>query len=218
MSAIIIIGGYEIVRSLFNTRKSTEIKNVADDPKNEEKWTLGSSNEIGGTDYVYIPLESEKKDIDVKGIPFGPMAKSAMHSYGRYFNNSRNILFINKRNQKMNWLYPTNNQIIKNLKLISKEDEWNNHKNISTIIYEVINADTDNDNRLSVADNTNIYISSPDGTNNKLLFKSVDQTYGNYVVDNNLLTIMYQSYGRGYSSMIGLENNNIICTTELPKI
>ncbi len=211
--AIIIFGGFNIIKELFYSRKPIVIKNVAEDPKGEEKWRLGSITELGGTDYIYLPLESEKKDVSVSGMS---LAKSGMHEY--YFNPSRNILFVNKKTQEMSWLFKNNKQLINKMELVAKQKKYDNQRNIEAIIYQVVTRDTNGDGKLSTDDSADVAISYPDGSNYREIIKSVERLIGVLMLDDGELLIMYQSNGNGYTAKIKVGKGNNFSVKEMPKI
>lgn len=213
LTAIILYGGFNIIMAMLHSNKPAVIKNVADDPKGEEKWRLGSITELTGTDYIYLPLESEKKEVPVSGEMFAKVGKRAY-----YFNPSRNILFVNKKTQAMHWLFKSNKQLITALELVSKDKRHDSQRNIEAILYQVITKDTNGDGKLTADDSVDVAISNPDGSEYKEVLKSVERLIGVVMLDEKELLIMYQSGGNGLAAKVKIGKELNISENAIPRI
>jgi hypothetical protein len=191
------------------------IKNVAEDPQGEEKWTLGTPKEIDGTQFIYIPLVSDKKDVSIAQPGF-TMAKKAF--YEEYFKPSRNLLFINKQTREMRWLSKDNKQLIADIEMLSVLKRCDKNRKIDALLYQVIGKDTNGDNKLTSEDLADIAISFPDGTRYKEVFQSVERLFGAMTIGGRDVLILYQSKGKGYVSTIRLADMTVQETKEMPKI
>lgn len=214
--SIMGIGGYYCVKEILVRDRPAVITNVAEDPKGEEKWTLGRPVEIDGTQFIYIPLVSEKKNIS---IPEPGMPKKALHLYGGgYFAPSRNLLFVNKQTREMRWLFKDNRQLIVDIDLLSVHKRYEKDRKIDAILYQVIRKDTNADKKLTSEDLADIAISFPDGSRYMELFQYVERIFGAMTLDGRDVLVLYQSKGKGYASTIRLQDMSIRDTKEMPKI
>ena len=212
---VIGAGAYTFIREMLHRGDHPVIKNVAEDPQGEEKWTLGTPKEIDGTQFIYIPLVSEKKDIAIPQPSFG-LSKIG---YSRdYFAPSRNLLFINKQTREMRWLFKDNRQLIADIDMVSILKPYDKNRKIDAILYRVIRKDTNGDNKLTSEDVADIAISFPDGTRYKEVFQSVERLFGALNLGGQDVLILYQSKGRGYASTIRLADMSVQDTKEMPKI
>jgi hypothetical protein len=211
---VIGFGGYNFIKEILHRERSPVIRNVAVDPQGEEKWTLARPVSIDGTQFIYIPLVSEKKNISISG----PGTLKAVHSYGQgYFAPSRNLLFVNKQTRDMKWLFKDNRQLIADMDLLSVQKQGSKDRMIDAILYQVISKDTNGDKKLTSEDLADIAISNPDGTRFKEVFQSVERIFGAMSVGRREVLVLYQSKGKGYASTIRLQDMSIKDTREMPK-
>ncbi len=213
---ILGIGGYHIVKELFPHELPAAITNVAQDPQGDEKWTLGSSEEIEGTEFLYLPLVSERKNIS---IPEPGMAKKALRSYGPgYFAPSRNILFVNRLTGEMRWLFKDNKQLISNVDFLSIRKRDAKDRKVDAILYMVITRDTNGDNKLDSNDKADIALSLPDGSRYKEVIRSVERIFGTMIIGGREVLVLYQSEGKGFAATVRLADMSVHNPKEMPKV
>ena len=212
---VIGVGGYKFIKDILHRERPPVITNVAVDPQGEEKWTLGRPESIDGTQFIYIPLVSEKKNISISG----PGMLKEVNSYGQgYFAPSRNLLFVNKQTRDMKWLFKDNRQLIADMDMLSVRKQDDKDRMIDAILYQVISKDTNGDKKLTSEDLADIAISNPDGTRFKEVFQSVERVFGATSVGGRDVLVLYQSNGKGYASTIRLQDMSVQDTREMPKI
>ncbi len=213
---IVVVGfvAYNILKDLLRVSPQAVITNVAEDPKGDEKWTLGSPVDIEGTPFIYIPLESERKDVSLR-----PSMPGALHSYkeGYYFAPSRNLLFIDRRSRDMKWLFKDNGQLITDIDPLSGRKPYDKDGKIEAILYRVIGKDTNGDKKLTSDDLAAIAVSDPDGARYKELVPAVDEVFGAFLEGGDVL-ILYQADGTGYASTVSLRDMSVRDTLEMPKV
>ena len=212
---IAAIGGYEIIEPLFS-KKPPIIKNVAADPSNKEGWHLGDVNEIIGSQYLFIPLVSENKNVEAPKVAFSPAALRSSEWQG-YYRPSRNILFIDSGTMEMKWLFEGNSQLITSLNVL-RTRLHGPESNARAIIYEVIKNDTNHNNRLDEGDLANIAISDTGGSGYKELVSSADRLVGARLAGENTAVIFYQVHGIGYAMSIRLDTHASSKPVEMPKV
>lgn len=213
---VIVVALYSVIRELVHTRPPQVIRNVADDPSGEEKWRLGYPQQIDGTVYVYIPLISEKEEIEVR-----ERKRKAFSSYSDegYSDPTKNILFVNTETSEMRWLFPTNNQLVTQVQMLSATaQEEARKRSIRAILYQVVQADSDGNKRLTVDDDTVVALSQPDGSRYKEVLASTDRMIDVMLLENKTIFLMYQTKGAGYSSTLRLGDFSTIRKVELPKV
>lgn len=207
---------YNVVKDIVRDRPHPVIRNVAEDPSGEEKWRLGYPQRIEDTSYVYIPLISEKEELEVR-----ERKRKAFSSYSDegYSNPTRNILFVNTATNEMSWLFPTNNQLVTDVQMLSKtEDDDARKRSVRAILYQVVQADSDGDKKLTTDDATVVALSRPDGSRYKEVLSSADRLIDTMLLENRTLFLMYQTKGVGYTSTLRLGDFSIIKKVELPKV
>ncbi len=212
---IIGVGGYNFIKDIVPIQRPPVITNVAVDPQGEEKWTLGRPESIDGTQFICIPLVSEKKNISIPEPGMGKVGSS----YGRgYFDPTKNLLFVNKQTREMRWLFKDNRQLITEMDMLSAQKQDDKNRTIDAILYKVISKDTNGDKKITPEDLADIAISNPDGTRFMKVFQSVERVFGAVTVGGREVVVLYQSKGKGYASTIRLQDMAIQDTREMPKI
>lgn len=204
-----------LVKEFFHHNPAAVITNVAQDPQGDEKWTLGSSEDIEGTDFVYIPLVSEKKNLS---MPEPGMTQALYASRRGSFAPSRNILFVNKRTGDMRWLFKGNTQLITHIDLISVRKRYDKDRMIDAILYQVITHDTNGEKKLGLDDEVAIALSWPDGSRYKEVIRSVERIVATLSIDGHDVLVLYQSEGKGYVASVRLANMSVHSTKEMPKV
>jgi hypothetical protein len=207
---------FNMGKELFSARSPQVIKNVAEDPLGQEKWRLGYPQQIEGTNYIYIPLVSELE----YAKPHETSFSKGLHSYGGsgdiYSSPTKNILFVNTVSNQMKWLFPTNNQLITEVRLLSKSQDYGKRK-IEAIMYELVQKDTNGDKKLTADDASLIAFSMPDGSRYAEVISGADRVIDVLLVEKSVF-IMFQTQGVGYSATLRLSDMSAIGRSELPKV
>jgi hypothetical protein len=214
---VIVLSGYALVASVFFRDHSPVITSVAEDPEGKEQWRLGAPRSIDGTQFLCLPLESEKKSISASGSGLSPSFLNASYS-SRYFDLSRNLLFVNRQTRDMYWLFKDNRQLITDVELLSPQDQDDRNRVVDAILYRVVQTDTNADQELTAEDLADVAISNPDGTSFTMLFQSVERMLGSRILESGQVLILYQSQGKGYAATIRLQDMSVQETKEMPKV
>jgi len=208
-------GVYIFSKEILHRNVPPVIKNVAEDPQGEEKWSLGSPREVDGTPFIYIPLVSEKKEISIPHPGFALMKVSGHN----YFSPSRNLLFVNRETREMRWLFRDNKQLIANIEMLSVSfKRYALDRKTDAILYQVIRNDTNGDKKLNSEDLADVGISLPDGSQYKDVLQSVEHIFAAMSLGGRDVLILHQSNGKGYASTIRLVDMSVQSINEMPKI
>jgi hypothetical protein len=201
---ILIFAGYSIYLKTTRDINTVNIVNIKQGVEIKEEWQLGYMSEVQGTPYVMIPLYSNQN--------------YATSSYDKSTSSVRNYLFINSKDNKQNWLFDNNKHMIISTDMLLEYKRDTKEQNTRAILYRAIKKDTDNDGLLTRQDLESISISLPDGSKYKELVQDIDMFIGYRTVDENILLIVYQKEGVGYSANINLSTFTISNEQELPKV
>jgi len=201
---------YEMILNRVQRPPQPVITSVAADPEGREKWTLAGPRAIQGTDYISIPLVSEKKGVAV--------SEKGLHSYGGggYTPPSRNLLFLNRKTAEMKWLFKENRQLITEIEMLSAPKQYERDRKVAAILYRVVTNDSNGDKELTPADTADVAVSFPDGSHYTNLFGAVERVIGAMSVDDEGGLVLYQLMGRGYASLIAFKDLSVIVTREIP--
>jgi len=205
---------FSVFGGLFGGREHPVITNLAPDPDGNEKWVLGSIQDIEGSSWVLMPLISERKALSAPD----PGMRKALHSYsGGYSTPSRNVLFVNQETRDMHWLFPKNAQLVTSIEMVSRVPRYERGRVADAILYHVVTSDTNADGKLSTEDATDIAASKTDGTACTTIATTVDRVFGVRASRAGTFILLYQSHGRGYVSGVRLADMAVIDTREMPR-
>lgn len=217
--------GYNFVAYLLKSDNYVQQQtlNLAEDEKQQEKWKLGYPRKVEGSDFYFIPLESEKLDIEVKADVTVYNNFSGGYKYRP--TGSKNILFLNDKTNHAKWLFNTTDQLIIEFGALShyKEFDTRPYKEQKVyapkaVSYEVIKNDTNNDKLLDGKDKRTFALSKIDGSN----YSEVISGY-NRIVESNLnaegnLFVVFINNDEVYSMLIDLGKFEVISKSILPKV
>ncbi len=215
----IVIGAvfisYQLISVLFKADVVEQpTLNLAQDVKKEEKWSLGYPRKVGETDFHYIPLESEKLSVEKK-------------QRGRIYENfggssytptrSKNVLLINGSTNHANWLFKSTDQLIIDIKPLA-DREFDNNSVTRGISYEVINSDTNQDNKLDYTDKRAFALSKIDGSAYTEIISGYNRIIESSLNSEGNLFVVFINNNEVYSMVIDLLSFKILNKSSLPKV
>jgi hypothetical protein len=201
---VLAFTGYAIYKDVTRDREARNIVNVQEENDSKKSWQLGYMTGIDGSPYVMVPLNSVQDYAD--------------SSYSDSSSSARNYLFINSQDNAKHWLFDTNEYVIANTELLSEKDYDAADRKVRAILYRIIKADSNNDQRLTDDDLQAVALSLPDGKGYKEILSDIDLFVGSRLVDEDKLLIVFQRQGLGYSATINLDGFVIYREAELPKV
>jgi len=142
---VLIFAGNHIFQDITRERYTRNIVNVAEDQSVDEKWELGRLYKIDGTPYALVPLTSDQS--------------YTQSYYSKSSNSVRNYLFIDTQSNKKQWLFNTNQHLVVDIEYISEKEYNDKDRTVRTILYTIIERDTNGDKRLTDKDERAIAIS-----------------------------------------------------------
>ena len=165
---------------------------------------------------LYIPLESENKNLDLKSRDSS--SEFNMYSGGRGYRRtfSKNVLFINTKTDEMSWLFEGVKQIVTSIDQLPKD--YQDSKVTKYITYSVIGADTNGDGDINKEDNSSLAFSKNDGTAYQVILTDYERIISEILQENDIFSVVYQKSGVGYSARYSLNPFKLIKRTELPKV
>ena len=206
----------EIFSKIIGRKGEEEIIiNVADDPKGKEKWVLGHSTHIKGSDFIILPLVSENKEVET--------SSSRMILSESYASSPRdpakNILFMNTSENESFWLFDDNDRLILNTQQFPYSNQSNSESNKTMIIfYEVIRKDSNGDGTLNYDDKSSLASTNPDGSAYQIIIDKFDRIITKSLAGSDKILIVYQNDGIGYSMQFQLFPFKPLSLKELPKV
>jgi hypothetical protein len=212
---------YQVIITFFKAdRIERTTLNLAKDSKNEEKWRLGYPQKIKGTDFYYIPLQSEKLTVETRESAVENFnGRIAENFSGRRYNptKSKNVMLINSTTNTRSWLFQSIDQLIIQIAPLTS-GEYNSDPVALGMSYQVINSDTNQDNKLDNSDKRTFALSKVDGTN----YTEIITGYNRIVeydlnIEGNLFVVFINN-DEVYSMVIDMTTFKVINKSSLPKV
>lgn len=176
----------------------------AEGAKEKKNYVLGEFVAVSGTDYLSAPVY-----IDYSGKWRTEAVLSASHEYsgakgekggGALVNN---YVFVNQKDLSSRKLLPNNKSVIleekqygentKNPDLKVKEDALAKLKNIKSVLYRVVNSDTNNDQTVDGRDQKTMAIADADGNNYQELVPGMDRILKVHNPSKTQQVVFYQT-------------------------
>lgn len=193
---------YKLFQDVTRDRTTRNIVNIEENSEIKENWRLGQFSK-SNEKTLMIPLYSDQS------FDRAYFSKSS--------NSTRNYLFINTETSQKQWLFNHTNYLIERSDKL-KEGDYNSDKPIIAILYQLIQLDSDQDDRLSASDLSTLAVTNPDGSGYKEFLKDVDKIVDHTLLNQTELFLIYQKSGESYSARLNLESFEITKTDELPKV
>lgn len=197
---LMVFGAYQVYGELTRDRTVHQIVNV-EAPK-AEQWHLEHASHIAGSDYLVMPLVSDQKRDESY---YSKSAKAA-----------RNYLFVDATSEAQHWLLPHNRSLFVSRETLSHDDYINPPEPVIAQLYQVVNADSNKDKRLTASDIKTLALSRPDGTGYVEVIPAMNELLGKKLTNGNQLFVLYRYKGVGYRALFDLNAFKQISQTQLP--
>lgn len=197
---VLLYSLFAIARDLFRTRAATNVVNIEETPNAPTQLQMGNVTRINGSPFVYVPLKSGQN--------------YDQSYYEKSTLSTRNILFINSETDSQYWLFNVNDYLIPQIKPLA----LSNDADALAILYSIVKADTNNDQRLTHNDRKTIAISRADGTGYREVLADVDVMVGETLTSQDTVLLVYQKDQVAYSANIDLSTLSLLRESELPKV
>lgn len=171
---ILLLGGvglvlfFSIQANNFSTRGTVE---VPSDPKDKHspkvELVLGSVHGVHGHETQYVELKSR--------------SRGGKFSSGYNRGTTKNVLFFVGKEGRTNWLFAKHTQLIRRVLPMNKYDSKEEKSETITIFYEIVENDSNDNQKLDDGDLFSIALTKPDGTNYVVLETGISS-----VVDTTL--------------------------------
>ncbi|GAA4494704.1 hypothetical protein [Pseudaeromonas paramecii] len=201
-AALLAFTGYQLYAS-SGLRAPHDLPRTTD-TKTPSPRQLGTPVAIAGTPHVMVPLWAdavEKRDY-----------------FSKSNDNASNYLFIDGQHQTQHWLLPDNNRLILGSDLLSELGCCDDKRTIRAILYQVVTADSNGDQRLSQQDAVTLALSRADGSGYRQLIPAVDRLLGQLPLDDHTLLLLYQKQGMGYAAWVSLTDLVLLKEQPLAKV
>jgi hypothetical protein len=209
--SFIAILSYQLTKSIFkDDYRQQQTLDLADDVADEEKWSLGYPQEIHGSEYYFIPLESENRKVEEKSKVLN------LYSSNYIPTRSKNILFISSISNTSHWLFDSVQQLIIQIQTLDSDD--NIKLNTKAIYYIVVNSDTNNDGIFDSEDKRTFALTKPDGSNYSEIITGYDSIVKAHINEIGNLFVIYINNDKVQSMIVDLTDFKIIDSKQLPRV
>jgi len=200
---VLLVVAFKLFQDVTRDRTTRNIVNIEENAEIKENWRFGQLSKINDGKVLMIPLYSDQS------FDRAYFSKSS--------NSTRNHLFINTETSQKTWLFDHTNYLIERSDKLRKGD-FNSKEPILAILYQLVQLDSDNDNRLSAGDLRTIAITNPDGSGYKELIQEVESIVDHTLLNRTELFLVYQKAGVSFSTVLNLESFELTKTDKLPKV
>ncbi len=196
---------FMIVQEITGNKYRSEVVNIDSATNIEETFRLGSINHVKGSETVIVPLYSDQ-------------SFSLGYSGSKSTASTRNLLFSNMASETNSWLLPTNEYLIAEYRLVNESNTWDEEKDVISILYYIVKSDTNKDERLTRNDRLILALSTPEGEQFTEVLEDVDNVLGYDVLDGDIMAVMFNREGKGYTAYINLADFSITKEFALPSV
>jgi hypothetical protein len=187
----------------------------AEDKAEKKKYVLGEFSKISGTDYLSAPVYT---DAAGKGRIEAVFSASDEYSGGKGVKGGgslvNNYVFVNQKDLSSRKLLPDNKAVIldekqygessRNTDVPAKENLQAKPKNIKSVLYRVVKADTNGDKVVDGQDKKTIAIADADGDNYKELVPGMDRILNIHNPSKDQQVVFYQTGGDFFAASIDI--------------
>lgn len=200
---VLAYAGYEIFKDKFR-RQVGDVVNVEPQARVASEWSLGSFQQVEGTDYFMAPAHSKQS--------------YQQSYYEKDASAVRNYLFVSAADKTGRWLVPRNSYLFLDAERLLRPGGDKDDNAVRWMKYEVVKSDTDGDGRMTAKDVRTIAVSGAAGEGYAELIPDVSEVLGSKLTDENTLLVFYNISGSSFVSEINLPERRVAVTKELPMV
>lgn len=170
---------FEIGRDLFGRPYATEVVDLAEQREDRATFAMGRFEEVEGAGVLRAPLTSSQDT-----------AYGAASSYGST-SATRNYLFYDPRARAGRWLNARNDWLFVSSAALREPGKHDGVAPVRAFLYEVVDADTDGNGKLTGEDRSSLALSDPTGTNCKIVKRGIDDLLDSTVLSPTSAAVFY---------------------------
>jgi len=194
--AVLSYAAFEIYRNATRTRQVTDVLNVADEQIDRSKVELGSFQTIAGSGILRAPLQIEQE----YGFSSGSKETTSIQNY----------LFYDPSDGSSRWLVPGNKGLFLATHELPEREYVKPEKPVVAVLYELVDADTTGDQKLTASDAKVIAISNPSGSRFTRVLTGVQEVNGTTLTPGGRILVLYTSSATLKAAEIDVETHRII--------
>jgi hypothetical protein len=175
--AVLAYAAWQIYRETTRTRPATGVMSVAEEQIDRSKVELGRFETIAGSDVLRAPLALRQ----VYGFSSGSKEATSVQNY----------LFYDPSDGSSRWLVPGSKGLFLSARELPEPEYTKPEKPVVVVVYELVEADTSGDGKLTESDAKTIAISDPVGLRFTKVLTSVEDMNGTTLTRNGRVLILY---------------------------
>ena len=202
--ALVAVVFFQMLRSFIEPRRVEGVVNLANEEVESEAFHFGEFERIAGSEYLSAPLYTEQD--------------YALGSVSKYSRASRNYLFYDTKSGKAHWLLPTNEGLVESRWPFPPCCRVKPRPPVVAVLWEIIDTDSNGDDKLTGNDLSSIYVSGPAGSAPKLLLSDVQQVIGTSELDSSAALMMFLRGNTLRAARIDLESQSVVSDVEVSTV
>jgi len=177
--AVLSFGAWQIYREATRTRRVSAVVNIAEDRIDRSRLQLGSFQKIEGSGVLRAPLQIEQQ------YAFGSGSKETI--------STQNYLFYDPASRSSHWLLPGNQGLFLSLRELPERGDSRPERPIVAVVYELVEADTTGDHRLTASDAKVVAVSTASGLRFTRVLTGVEEINGVILTADARILVLYTS-------------------------
>jgi len=202
--AVLAFAAWQIYREATRTRQATGVLNVAEAQIDRAKAELGRFEAITGTDVLRAPLQLEQ----VYGFGSGSKEATSVQNY----------LFYDSSDGNSHWLVSGNKGLFLSARELPERQYTRPEKPFSVFVYELIEADTSGDGKLTASDTKTVAVSDPVGSHFTRVLTGVQEVNGTTLTRSGRVLVLYTAASVLKAAEIEVETHRIVRDAPLQTI
>jgi hypothetical protein len=194
--AVLAFAAWQIYKETVRTRHATGVVNVSNEEIDHSRLELGSFDDVAGTEVLRAPLQIEQS----YGFGSGSKETSSVQNY----------LFYDPSDGSSHWLRPGNKGLFLSTRELPERKYSEPEKPVVAIVYELVEADTNGDRRLTESDDKTIAISDPIGSFFTTIIGGVEELNGTTLAKNGRVVVLYTANSTLKVAEIDVDTHKVI--------
>ena len=194
---------FQLVLEWRRPRVRTDIVHVNPDEEVSERYELGMMESIEGSASVRLPLYSTQE------YAYGYAGSKSSQSV-------RNLLLFDLLQGRLHWLLPDNQALI--YRHHSLQPEGPGSKPVRAFLYELIERDSNQDQRLTGEDRRTLAFSTPEGEKFHRLLEEVDSLVGVSLIDSQQAVLVWNRDGKAQITWLSVTDGQILRESPVPEV
>jgi hypothetical protein len=203
-SAVLAFGAWQIYREATRTRQARGVLNVAEGQIDRSKAELGRFEAVAGTDVLRAPLQLEQ----VYGFGSGSKEATSVQNY----------LFYDSSDGNSHWLVSGSKGLFLSARELPEREYTKPERPVAVVVYELVEADTSGDGKLTASDAKTVAFSDPAGSHFTRVLTGVQEINGTTLTRSGRVLVLYTAASVLKAAEIEVDTHRIVRDAPLQTI